>query len=65
MGLQEINTKDVFCLIMNKAELTDLIKVVKWFAETEAELSLKQRWQMLDDLIDVKRQEQWRADLGS
>lgn len=44
---------------MDKNELEDLIKVVSWFARTEAELYLQKKWQnLLDDLLDVKKQQQ-------
>lgn len=59
MMLYEIDPRNIFVLIMDKAELADLIKVVEWFATTEADLHLQPKWQKLwEDLLDVQKQEQ-------
>jgi hypothetical protein len=56
--IQEIDPKDVYCLIMRKSELNDLIKCVGWFATTEADLRLLPKWQLLlENLYECKRQE--------
>ena len=43
---------------MKRQELEDLIKVVKFFADTEVELQFKPKWtEMLEILYEVRKQE--------
>lgn len=57
--MHEIDPENIYVMIMDKKELSDLIQVVEWFARTEAELYLQNKWQtLLSDLRDVKRQQQ-------
>ncbi|MRN41576.1 MAG: hypothetical protein FIO02_11100 [Nitrosopumilales archaeon] len=58
MILQEVDPDNIYCLVMRRQELEDLIKVVSWFSRTEAELYLQKKWQMLlEDLQDVRKQQ--------
>jgi hypothetical protein len=54
----EIDPDNVYCLILKRQELEDLIRVVEWFAVTEADLHRQVKWKfLLDDLIEVRKQE--------